>query len=88
MVVGEPEASGWDAVAERAEDAGLADAGLADEDDRRVLGQRVEERVDNGLLGRRQPQFTVGNFLRKRRSVEREVREIGGGHDQSSSGVR
>ncbi len=88
VVVGESKPGGWDAVAKRTKDTGLADARLTDEDNGSMLGKRIEERVDDDLLGGRQPQFPVGNLLRKRRLVEREVGEIGGGHDQSSSGAR
>ena len=50
VAVGQPEAGGRDAVAQRAQHAGLADAGLADEDDGRVLVERLEQRVDDGEL--------------------------------------
>jgi len=63
VAVREPEAGGRDAMAKRAQDARLADAGLADEDDRGALVERLEQRVDNGLFGRRQPQLAVGNLL-------------------------
>jgi hypothetical protein len=60
------------ALDEVAEHADLADAGLADEDDRGTL----VERVDDGELGRRHPQLALGNPLKRRRVLATEVREV------------
>ena len=69
VAVGQPEAGGGDAVAKRAQHAGLADAGLTDEDDRGALVEGLEQRVDDGVLGGRQPELAVRNFLRERRRL-------------------
>lgn len=53
VAVREPEAGGGDAMAKRAQDAGLADAGFADENDRGMLVERVEQRLHGGELARR-----------------------------------
>src|ERR1044071_7746994 len=50
------------AMAKRAQDAGLPDAGLADEHDRGALVERLEQRVDDGLLGGREPQLARGHL--------------------------
>src|SRR5690606_33497588 len=68
-----------DAVAKRAQDARLANAGLADEDHGGTLVERFEEHVDNDELRGWQPQLSVGNLLRERCVLAAEVREIGGG---------
>jgi hypothetical protein len=78
VAVRELEAGRRDAVAQRAEHAGLADTWLADEDDRGALVERLEQRLDDRELGRRQPQLGVGNLLRERRVLAAEVREVGG----------
>src|SRR5882762_7704886 len=52
VAVREAEAGGRDAVAKSTQDARLADAGLADEDDRGVVVERLDEQVDDDLLGR------------------------------------
>jgi hypothetical protein len=54
--VGQAVAGSGDAVTDRAQDAGLADAGFADEHHRGPLGERVEETIGHGLLGAGQPE--------------------------------
>src|ERR1700760_3789676 len=88
VAIGETEAGGGDAMPERAQDAGLADAGLTDEDDGGALVERLEQGVDDALFGGWQPEVRVENFFGEWRVLEREVREIGDGHGQSSSDVR
>jgi hypothetical protein len=53
VIVGEPEARGRNAVAKHAQDTGLPNAGLADEGDGGALVERLEQGVDDDLLGRR-----------------------------------
>jgi len=53
VVVGQPKACSRNAVAQRAQDTRLADAGLTDDDDGGALGERLERGVDDELLGRR-----------------------------------
>jgi hypothetical protein len=84
VAIRESEAGGGDAVAKRAQDAGLADARLADEHDRGALVERFEQRIDDDLLGGWQPEVAVEDFLGERRVLEREVCEVGD-HGQSSS---
>lgn len=48
--VGQAEAGRRNAMAERAQNTGLADAGLANEHDRRAVVERLDERVDDGEL--------------------------------------
>src|SRR5581483_10249688 len=88
VAIGEAEAGGGDAMPERAQDTGLADARLTDEDDGGALVERLEQGVDDDLLGGWQPEVGVENFFGERRILEREVREVRDGHGQSSSGVR
>jgi hypothetical protein len=76
VVIGEPEARGGDAVAKRAQDTCLADTRFTDEDDGGALVESFEQRVDDDLLGRREPQVTVDDLLRERRLGERKVREV------------
>ena len=45
MAVGEPKAAAWEAMPQSAQHARLADAGLADEDDRGALVERFEQRI-------------------------------------------
>jgi hypothetical protein len=77
--VGQAVAGGGDAVAERAQDTGLADAGFTDEHHRGALGERGEEAVGDGLLGGGQPEVGVGDLLGERRLLEPEAFEVGHG---------
>src|SRR5262249_61393342 len=53
VVVGQPEACGRNAMAQRAQDTRLTDARLTDDDDGGAFVERLEERIDDELRGRR-----------------------------------
>src|SRR5215831_3436213 len=88
VAVGQAEACLRGAVTQGPQHARLADAGLADEEDLFAVGERLDERVDDGLLGRRQPQGIVGDFLGERCVAQAEGGEIGGSHGSSLRGLR
>ena len=85
VAVGQAEAGLGQALAQRAQHAGLADAGLAGEQHRGALAERLDELVDDGLLRGRQPEVGVGDLLGEGRGLEAEVGEVLGGHHWASS---
>lgn len=65
-------------MARDAQDARLADAGLAHEGDKGALREGLAEAVHDDLLGGGQPEVPVCNLLGEGRFREREVPEVGG----------
>ena len=63
-------------MAQGAQDAGLADAGLAGEQRACAGVHRLGQIVDESELGGRQPELGVGDVLGERIGGESEVREV------------
>ena len=81
VAIREAKAGLGNAMAQTAQDAGLADARVADEENGFVVRDGVGELIAELLFGGRKPELGVGDFLGKGRLAETEVGEIGcGGH--------
>ena len=76
MAVGQPAALGGHPRSHCTQDARLADTRFAREQHRVVLGDRLADIVDERLLGRRDPELGVPEFLGERPHREAEVVEI------------
>ncbi len=77
VAIGEAEARLGKPVTKRAQDARLADAGLAHQHDALPLAHGFAEFLDEARLGGRQPEVRVGNLLGEGRLGEAEVHEAG-----------
>jgi hypothetical protein len=84
VAVGHAKALGAEGVSQSAKDAGFPNAGLAGDDGVFLLVNALDELVNEGSLGRRQPELVVVDFLREGSGGERKVFEIEA-HDASSS---
>jgi hypothetical protein len=76
VAVGEPEADGGELVAEGAQDAGLADPGIAGEEHRLARVERFGQGVDERLLGGREPESGVLQLLGERVSRNAQSRTL------------
>jgi len=65
VIVGDPEAGGRDAVAKRTGGRTSCHARFAGQYDRSTLAECLKQGLDDGELGRRQPQIIVGNWCRR-----------------------
>jgi hypothetical protein len=77
VAVGEAESLRGQLLAERAEHAGLADAGFAGEDNRLAGRQGVEELVDELAFGGGEPEVVVVDLLGEGMAGEAEVSDPG-----------
>mgnify|MGYP000253507637 CR=1 FL=1 len=78
VAVGEAEARSRQTLAQGAEHAGLADTGLAREQDVAALGAGLDEAVEHALPRGGDPELLVGDVLVEGRRVEAEVGEPAG----------
>ena len=85
VAVGEPVACLGQPSAHGAQDARLADAGVAGEEHGGMLGDGLAELVHDASLGTREPEIGVGDLLREGRGLEAERAEVGLAHRSPSS---
>ena len=84
LAVDESEVGGGQGVAQGAQHAGLADAGLAGEQGAGAGVHGVGEVLDQGELGRGEPELVVADVLGERLGGQSEVREVIEAHGRSS----